>query len=230
MIALAMALAAAAAALLVPVGIGRRGRVSRRDRRRPSPRGMCAVIGLVIGLAWGGWTGMAVGAGLAIAGPVILSRLESRSQRHSREALERQAPACCDLLAACLSAGSAATEAAGAVAEALGEPIATPLRRMVSAHELGSDPLSAWSPLAEHAALRPIARAATRSAETGAALSGLLAAVAEDQRDASRARAEAAARAAGVRSVAPLAACFLPAFLLVGIVPIVASLAAPLLG
>jgi hypothetical protein len=53
--------------------------------------------------------------------------------------------------------------------------------------------------------------------------------VAEDQRDEARSRAEAAARAAGVRSVAPLVACFLPAFILIGIVPVVASLALPLL-
>jgi hypothetical protein len=32
-----------------------------------------------------------------------------------------------------------------------------------------------------------------------------------------------------VRSVAPLAACFLPAFFLIGIVPVVASLALPFL-
>ena len=57
----------------------------------------------------------------------------------------------------------------------------------------------------------------------------LLAAVADDQRDEARMQAESAARAAGVRSVAPLVACFLPAFILIGIVPIVASLALPLL-
>jgi hypothetical protein len=36
---------------------------------------------------------------------------------------------------------------------------------------------------------------------------------------------EVAARSAGVRSVAPLAACYLPAFILLGIVPVVASMA-----
>jgi hypothetical protein len=36
---------------------------------------------------------------------------------------------------------------------------------------------------------------------------------------------QAAARAAGVRVVAPLALCFLPAYLVIGVVPIVASLA-----
>lgn len=227
MIVLAMALAAAAVALFIPPGIHQRRR--RRSWRTPSTRWIFGACGLVIGLAWGGWFGVVVGVALAVSGPLLLGRLESRSQRRSREALERQAPACCDLLAACLSAGSSTADAARAVADALGEPIATALRRMVSAQELGSDPLSAWSSLAEHAALRPIARAAARSAETGAPLAGLLSAVAEDQRDAHRARAEAAARAAGVKSVAPLAACFLPAFLLVGIVPVVASLATPLL-
>ena len=92
-----------------------------------------------------------------------------------------------------------------------------------------NSPVSAWSALGADECLRPMARAAARSAETGAPLAQLLSAVAEDQRDESRARAEAMARAAGVRSVAPLAACFLPAFLLIGIVPVVASLALPLL-
>ena len=44
------------------------------------------------------------------------------------------------------------------------------------------------------------------------------------RRDRQRA-VEVAAQAAGVRAVAPLAACFLPAFLLLGVVPVVASLA-----
>ncbi len=39
---------------------------------------------------------------------------------------------------------------------------------------------------------------------------------------------EARARAAGVRSVAPLALCFLPAYLLVGVVPVVAGFAGDL--
>jgi len=45
---------------------------------------------------------------------------------------------------------------------------------------------------------------------------------------ASTAALEARARAAGVRSVAPLALCFLPAYLLVGVVPVVAGFAGDL--
>jgi hypothetical protein len=41
---------------------------------------------------------------------------------------------------------------------------------------------------------------------------------------------EVAARTAGVRAVIPLVACFLPAFILLGVVPVVAGLANELIG
>jgi hypothetical protein len=47
--------------------------------------------------------------------------------------------------------------------------------------------------------------------------------VAEDARDAARWDAQARARALGARAAAPLGLCFLPAFVLVGIVPVVAG-------
>ena len=209
-----------------------------RRRARPHTRALprsvsvrlaCAVTGVVVAIAWGEWMGVLVGVAVALGTPALMTRLESRADRARREAMARQAPSCSDLLAACLSAGASPAAAARAVADALGDPIAVPLRRLISAHDLGADPLTAWSGLATEPIMRPIARAAVRSAETGAPLAQLLGALADDQRDEGRARAEAAARSAGVRSVAPLAACFLPAFLLVGVVPIVASLALPLL-
>jgi hypothetical protein len=44
-----------------------------------------------------------------------------------------------------------------------------------------------------------------------------------------RSAAEQAARRVGVLAVAPLGLCFLPAFLLLGVVPVVVGLAGPLL-
>lgn len=186
-------------------------------------------LGLVVAVVLGGIAGVAVGVAVALLGPRLLTRLESRDERSRRDALGRQAPTASDLIAACLTAGATPSDAARSVGEALGPPIRDPLRRMVSALDLGADPIGAWSMLAADESLRPIARAAARSAETGAPLAVLLTAVADDQRDEARSRAEAMARASGVRSVAPLAACFLPAFLLIGIVPVVASLALPLM-
>lgn len=227
---IAVAAAAAAWAVWLTVRPPRRHvRTYRTVSHHAVLRLVCAGIGIVAAVVIGGIVGIVVGGVVAIGAPGLLARLESRSQRQRRELLERQAPAAADLLAACLAAGATAVDSARAVAHALGEPIATPLGRLTGALELGADPAHAWACLAEDPPLRPIARAAARSAQTGAPLAALLAAVADDQRDEARARAEAMARAAGVRSVAPLAACFLPAFLLIGIVPVVASLALPLL-
>lgn len=189
----------------------------------------CAAVGVAFAFAVGGVVGIALGIACAIGGPRALGRLESRAVRRRRESLERQAPDAADLLAACLAAGATPADAVRVVGHALGDPIAEPFARLTGALDLGADPITAWSALAQEPALRSIARAAARSAETGAPLSAILATVADDQRDEARARAESMARAAGVRSVAPLAACFLPAFLLIGVVPVVASLALPLL-
>lgn len=224
------AAAAATAAWLVVTPPRRRGSRVRTPSTARLVHVACIALGVVTAITWGGVLGVAVGAGVALAGPRLLGRLEPRGARRRREALERQVPAASDLLASCLAAGATPGDAVRAVAGAMGDPICVPLRRLVSSLDLGADPSAAWNALAEEPSLRPIARAAARSAQTGAPLAALLAAVADDQRDEARARAEAAARAAGVRSVAPLAACFLPAFLLIGVVPVVASLALPLLG
>jgi len=225
-------LAAFAAAFAVWLWV----RPARRRRRTSGglPRGALTrlvggVFGVVVAIVIGGVIGIVLGIVVAVVAPGVFTRLESRSQRHRREMLQRQAPAAADLMAACLAAGATPVDSVRAVSHALGEPIADPLERLTGALSLGADPAGAWAALSADASLRPIARAAARSAETGAPLAALLAAVADDQRDESRARAEALARASGVRSVAPLAACFLPAFFLIGIVPVVASLALPFL-
>ena len=62
---------------------------------------------------------------------------------------------------------------------------------------------------------------AVRASESGAALAGACARFAAEQRAGHEAAAEAAARRAGVLVVLPLGCCFLPAFVLLGVVPIV---------
>ena len=155
--------------------------------------------------------------------------MESRRDRERREAMERQAAAAADLLAACLASGAPLATAVAAVGRALGDPIAEPLGTLVASLHLGADPHDAWRGLEAQPGLATLSRAVVRSLASGAPLTRTLPGIAEDLRRRSRSQVEAAARAAGVRAVAPLAACFLPAFLLVGVVPIVASLAMPFL-
>ncbi len=178
----------------------------------------------------GGFGGIAVGALLAAVLPPILGRLEPRHVRLRRSRLVAQAPLVADLLAACLAAGAPTVVATATVADAIGEPAAGSLRNVVAALRLGADPVLAWSVLGEEPGLRSIAVAVARSSRSGAPLAAVLGHAAADLRREARLHVEVAARAAGVRAVAPLAACFLPAFLLLGVVPLVVSLVGQLVG
>ena len=119
MIVLAASAAAVTAWLLVRPPRPR-PRPSRAVPSRIVVRLACAGIGVVTALLIGGIVGIGAGAALALLGPRLLARLESGAQRRRREALERQAPAAADLLAACLAAGGTPAAAARAVAHALG--------------------------------------------------------------------------------------------------------------
>ena len=68
-----------------------------------------------------------------------------------------------------------------------------------------------------------------RAAEGGAPVAAAIARLAEQAREVARASGQAAAERAGVLAVAPLGLCFLPAFVLLGVVPVVAGLVGPLL-
>jgi len=144
-------------------------------------------------------------------------------------ALALQAPVVADLLGVALIAGAPLEVALRAAAEATEAPVSQHLSRVLSALDLGADPSLAWSELMEEPSMAPIAHAIVRSHQTGAPLSELLEAAASDVRHAHRAEVEARARSAGVRSVAPLALCYLPAYLLVGVVPVVAGFASGVL-
>ncbi|MGH8825880.1 MAG: type II secretion system F family protein, partial [Jiangellaceae bacterium] len=97
-----------------------------------------------------------------------------------------------------------------------------------AAARVGADPSSAWVNLADDPALGTLARALAGAGTHGASPVAMLERVAADARDAARWEAQARARALGARAAAPLGLCFLPAFVLVGIVPVVAG-AGPLL-
>jgi hypothetical protein len=75
----------------------------------------------------------------------------------------------------------------------------------------------------------PAVRALVRASDGGAPVAAAVARLAADARAAARERDRRAARQAGVRAVLPLGLCFLPAFVLLGVVPVVVGLAGPLL-
>jgi pilus assembly protein TadC len=64
-----------------------------------------------------------------------------------------------------------------------------------------------------------------RAGESGASVVPALSNLAADTRSAARARVEADVRRAGVWVLAPLGLCFLPAFVCLGVVPLVLGIA-----
>jgi pilus assembly protein TadC len=152
------------------------------------------------------------------------------ASRRRRERLAAELPTALDLLASCLAAGRPPTEAMGAVTAALGGPVADELAVVASRLSLGADPVSVWLGVSAHPVLGPLGRTMVRALETGAPVADALSRLVEDQRRQRRWDAEQRARSVGVKAAAPLAVCFLPAFIAVGIVPMIAGAFVRLVG
>jgi pilus assembly protein TadC len=141
-----------------------------------------------------------------------------------------------DALAACLRSGMAVSTAAGAVAPSAPPNLAQILQRASDLLALGAHPASAWSdpdPGARaqraDAHAEALLRLARRSASSGAALAQGVAELAAQTRDEAADAARGAAERASVLIAGPLGLCYLPAFLCLGIVPVVAGLAGDVL-
>jgi Flp pilus assembly protein TadB len=187
-------------------------------------------MGVATGWSTGGLPGPVVGLCVASAAWFGLGYLESKAGLRPRVTNSPAVPLVAELMSAAVAAGCPPVVAAEAVADALGGPVGAVLRSTVAAVRLGSDPGTAWLGLgATDPAFRPLARALASSATWGTSPNEMLDRAARDARDTARWAAEARARSLGARAAAPLGLCFLPAFVLVGIVPLVVTAAAPLL-
>ena len=157
-------------------------------------------------------------------------RARWRRRRGGDAPLVAQLPEALDLLAACLDAGLPMVSAVATVAEVSPPATKAVLGGVAAEMSLGRVGGLAWDGLRAHAAWGRVAADLARAERSGLALADGLRAHADDARTEARDAAGKAARTVGVRSVVPLMTCFLPAFVLVGVVPIIASLLGDLLG
>lgn len=134
-----------------------------------------------------------------------------------------------ELLAACLRAGMPMAVALRAVAEGLGAPAGPALRRTAQLLALGADCTQAWQPALECPATARLARSAQRSGRGGGALAASLTSLAAELRATAAQQSEARAQRAGVFIAAPLGLCFLPAFIAIGVAPVLIGLAGGLM-
>jgi pilus assembly protein TadC len=137
-----------------------------------------------------------------------------------------------DLLTACLRSGMAVSTAASATAASAPAPLAQVLRRAADLLALGAEPAAAWSDQTGPAdsTVDALLRLARRSASSGAALAQGISELADESRREAGDAATAAAERASVLIAGPLGLCYLPAFVCLGIIPVVAGLAGDVLG
>lgn len=133
-----------------------------------------------------------------------------------------------DLLSVCLRAGLPVATATAVAAEQAPDPLADGLARAAELLALGATPEVAWTVDDDvvDAQFRELATLAKRASRAGSSFADGVAALAEATREVAATAAQARAERAGVTISGPLGLCFLPAFVCLGIVPVVIGLAA----
>lgn len=133
-------------------------------------------------------------------------------------------PVTADLMAACLSAGAGLADALAASLVAAGPWLRVRGDDVVASLRAGDPPEAAWGGWLAEGRLAPMARACMRSSGSGSAVAAELTRLAGRLRAGQRAERQQRAARASVWIVLPLGTCFLPAFVAVGVVPLVISL------
>jgi Flp pilus assembly protein TadB len=210
-----------------------RGRDDGRGLGRRLTLGAVAAAGMCLAASsmasgWGGWIWLGWPLATVLVS-VLLGWLEPLSARRRREQLISETPQALELMATGLAAGMPVRMAGRVVADAFDSAVGDELGRVLALAELGASDADAWRTLHDHPQLGPAALDLSRSVESGTMMVEALRRHAATAREARRTHSIIRARSVGVRSVLPLMTCFIPSFLLLGVVPtVVSSVAAAL--
>ncbi|MCW7946654.1 membrane protein [Streptomyces hygroscopicus] len=220
----------------LPKGSGSGGREA--PRREAGTRGTVRRWLPVAGALCAGWVviGGLGGAAVGLTTGILVARWRVRQERdrlageYDPVAVARQLPLAADLLAACIAAGAGPVSAAQAVGEALEGPVGGRLAQGAAEVRLGAEPSDAWRRLAALPGAAALARLLERAGDSGVPAAVPVGRLATEARAEWSRAATARARRAGVMVTAPVGLCFLPAFITVGVLPVVIGLAGGLLG
>lgn len=205
-----------------------------RESVRTAGRTWLPVIAPVLGatVLVGGLAGVLAGIVVGVATRVVLVRRRAGAAEGTADTGPDPAelPLCADLMAACLAAGATPGEAAGAVGRCLDGALGAALSRAEAELRLGGEPADCWGRFGRLSGAGAMGRCLARASTTGSAPVAEMARLAADYRAEHARSSVAGARRAAVLATAPLGVCFLPAFLLVGVAPVVMGLAGAVLG
>lgn len=191
------------------------------------PRGLASgglALAVVLWAPGLGWLGMVLAAVAGAATYLLLGRVTPAGAARRQAELVAALPQVCDLLAVAIESGLPLRRAVEVVAPAVGGVAGGVLDGVIARVRLGGSEAEAWAELEHEPALQTIAREVSRTVASGLGLAPLLRELAVEARRAAAAAALVKARQVGVRSVLPLMCCFLPAFVLLGVVPILGGI------
>ncbi|WP_051393069.1 type II secretion system F family protein [Glycomyces arizonensis] len=198
----------------------------RTDRRRLATEALSPLIGIAIALAIGGPTGAVIGVAAWWIGRRLLRTDPDRAERLAASRLAPQWLWSLDLIAAGMRAGAPFPQAASAVANAEQGAVGERLARFAQAVHLGATAAEAAPELGRLPGADRLARQLDRSSSSGAAIAGGLEQLAASLRAEHRTQTEERAGRAAVALIGPLCLCFLPAFVIAGIGPVVFGIVA----
>ncbi|MDR1237282.1 MAG: type II secretion system F family protein [Propionibacteriaceae bacterium] len=150
-----------------------------------------------------------------------LGRIPTTARLSRAQAVKDEIPTICELLAVCLDTGLPLRNAVRALLPVFTGPVHTALAQVDARVRLGVDEALSWSELRDEPGWQELADELSRAAASGVGIATALRELGASARTSAAAEAHERARSVGVRSVLPLMVCFLPAFMLLGIVPII---------
>lgn len=188
------------------------------------------LAGVAAAVAIGGVIGIVAGFGAWWLAARLLRADPDRAEQATADRLAPAWPWTLDLLAACMRAGAPFPQAAFTVADADDPEIGERLNRFAGALHLGAGASEALPELGRLPGAARLARQLDRSGDSGAAIAAGLEQLAASLRSDLRTRTEERAARAAVALVGPLCLCFLPAFVIAGIGPVVLGIVTDTLG
>jgi Flp pilus assembly protein TadB len=175
-----------------------------------------------------GWALLAVAVVVA-PGRVALRRPRASqalaAHRRRSAAPDASLPLVLDLVAAALRSGRPFAEALALAAPAGRPEVADVLNQVAALSRLGAEAEHAWAAAPRDGPLAEVARVAIRSAASGLKLAAGMERLAAEIRTERATAATVRAHRAAVLAMAPLAACFLPSFVCLGVIPVVVGVA-----
>lgn len=181
------------------------------------------------GLGFFGLLGLIIGIATVPFVRSWLTKLESAADRRHAAAISADLPVALSLIGAAVTAGRSTESALSLVANHLSGPLGTELQSVARQLMCIPDPRLVWRNL-DSPVLNNVARTFARSSDSGSSIVLAVARAAEDVRKERQETKKIAASRVAVKTAAPLGVCFLPAFLLVGIVPMILGVSVGVFG